>query len=74
MDEHSVDKYNIYLLVRNQVRLAPMGEIIDLDHTAVLRDIELYVGPDEVKKIFEFVVKCFNIEKEFRDEFSNGSS
>lgn len=54
----------MYSLVRNQVRVAPMGEVIGLDHRAVLGDIELYVAADEVKKIFESVLECFCIERE----------
>ena len=42
-----------------------MGEVIDLDHKAVLGDIELYVTADKVKETFEFVIKCFKIEREF---------
>ena len=42
-----------------------MGDLIDLDYGAVLDTIKLYVDADEVKKTFEFVVKCFNIEQEF---------
>lgn len=65
MDEHNVETYNIYLLVRNQVRLSPMGEIIGLDHNAVLSDIELYAKDDDVKTVFEKVLNCFQIEQEF---------
>jgi len=65
LDEHNVETYNIYLLVRNQVRLSPMGEIIGLDHNAVLSDIELYAKDDDVKTVFEKVLNCFQIEQEF---------
>jgi len=42
-----------------------MGEVIDLDYAVVLEIIKLYAAAEEVKKTFEFVVKCFNIEREF---------
>jgi len=64
LDEHNIVFYDIYLLVRNQVKVTPMGEVIDLDHKAVLGDIELYVAADKVKKTFENVLMCFNIERE----------
>ena len=65
MDEYNVEFYGIYSLVRNQVRVAPMGEVIDLDYAAVLGIIKLYVDADKAKETFENVVRCFNIEKEF---------
>jgi len=42
-----------------------MGEIIGLDHNAVLSDIELYAKDDDVKTVFEKVLNCFQIEQEF---------
>lgn len=54
----------MYLFVRNQVRVTPMGDVIDLDYGAVLDTIKLYVAADEVKEAFDFVVKCFSLEKE----------
>jgi len=42
-----------------------MGEVIGLDHKAVLDDIRLYVPADEVKEIFESIRECFWIEREF---------
>lgn len=65
MDERDAAKFSIYLLVRNQMKLTPMGDVIDLDYAAVLETIKLYVPADEVKKTFEYVVKCFNIVREF---------
>jgi len=65
LDEVNVEIWNIYLLVRGQVHVAPMGEIIDLDHRAVLGDIELYVPADKVKEVFELIRECFQIEREF---------
>jgi len=65
LDERNVEFYNIYSLVRNQIRVAPMGDVIGLDHTAVLNDIELYVTADKVKETFESVLMCFNTEQEF---------
>jgi len=42
-----------------------MGEIISLDHKAVLDDIKLYAKDKDVKTIFENVLNCFQIEQEF---------
>lgn len=55
----------MYSLCRNQVRIAPTGEVIGLDHGAVLGDIELYVVDDEVKQMFEAVLHCYQLEQEF---------
>jgi len=53
------------LLVRGQVRVAPMGEIIDLDYVAVLDIIKLYFVVDKSREVFELVRECFQIEQEF---------
>lgn len=58
----------MYALVGNQVRVAPMGEIIGLDHNAVLGDIKLYATDGDVKKLFEGVLTCHNLEQEFSKE------
>lgn len=42
-----------------------MGEIIGLDYGAVLDVIKLYT--DNVKKTFEQVLMCYQIEQEFRE-------
>lgn len=65
LDEHNATIWNIYALVRNQVRLSSMGDLIDLDHTAVLGDIGLYFAAGKVKETFEDVLECFSIEREF---------
>ena len=64
LDEANVEIWHIYSLVRNQVKVTPMGDVIDLDHCAVLKDIELYVDANKVKKVFESVLECFQIERE----------
>ena len=66
LDESYVELYSIYAIVRNQVRVSAMGETIGLDFDAVLSVINLYVdSKEELKEAFEFVLKCFNIEREF---------
>lgn len=55
----------MYSLVGNQVRMAPMGEVIGLDYGAVLDTIKLYVTDGEVKKFFEGVLYCYQLEQEF---------
>ena len=52
------------MLVRNQVRIAPMGGVIGLDFAAVLETIKLYVPAEEVKDVFDYVRNCFEIEQE----------
>jgi len=44
-----------------------MGEVIGLDHNAVLGDIKLYVEADEIRKTFEGVLECFRIEQEYKE-------
>ena len=41
-----------------------MGDIIGLDYVAALDVIKLYFVADEVKRVFESVLECFNIERE----------
>ena len=65
LDESNEIFYNIYSLVRNQIRVTPMGDVIDLDHRAVMYDIELYVDADKVKETFENILMCFSIEQEY---------
>jgi len=64
LDEQNIIIWNLYSLVRNQVRVSSMGDLIDLDHKAVLDDIKLYVPIDNIKEVFEGVLQCFNIERE----------
>lgn len=44
-----------------------MGEVVGLDHVAVLSDIKLYVVADRVRETFEYVLECFSIEREFAE-------
>lgn len=64
LDEDNVEIWDIYSLVRGQLRLAPMGEVIGLDYKAVLDIVKLYFAADEVREIFESIIKCFQIEQE----------
>lgn len=45
-----------------------MGEIIGLDYGAVLDVIKLYAV--NIKKTFEQVLICYQLEQELKDEFS----
>ncbi len=60
----------MYTLVGNQVRVAPMGGVIGLDHGAVLDTIKLYTTDGDVKKLFEGVRTCHRIEMEYTKEKS----
>lgn len=64
LDNENVEIWDIYLLVRNQVKVTPMGDIIGLDYVAVLDVIKLYFVADEIKRVFESVLECFSIEME----------
>lgn len=64
LDDENVEIWNIYLLVRGQVKITSMGDIIGLDYVAVLDVIKLYFAADEVKRVFESVLECFSIERE----------
>ncbi len=64
LDEANTESWNIYLLVRSQVRVTPTGDIIDLDFAAVLEVIKMYADIDKVKGMFESVLRCFQIERE----------
>jgi len=64
LDEANTEVWDMYLLVRNQIKLAPMGEIIGLDYGAVLDTIKLYATNDDVKKLFEQMLCCHRIEEE----------
>ena len=57
----------MYALVGNQVRVAPMGGVIGLDHGAVLTTIKLYASDGDVKRLFEGVLTCHRIEQEFNE-------
>ncbi len=43
-----------------------MSDVIDLDHGAVLAVVNVYT-PNMVKEVFEFVLLCRAIEKEFTE-------
>ena len=64
LDDENVEIWNIYLLVRNQVKVTPMGDIFGLDYVAVLDVIKLYFVADEIKRVFESVLECFDIERD----------
>jgi len=63
LEEANAEIWSLYLLVRDQLRMTPMGDIIGLDYGAVLDVIKLYT--DDVKGSFERVLECFRIEREF---------
>lgn len=67
LDEGNTEAVNIYFLVRDQIRVAPMGEVVGLDYGTVLDVIKLYAIDGDVKKIFEDVLTCHRIEQEFRE-------
>lgn len=43
-----------------------MGEVIGLDYNAVLNVVKLYVPYDEVKKTFEWILDCYQIEQDVK--------
>lgn len=50
------------------MKVAPSGDIIGLDHVAVLKTIELYATNGDAKKIFEGVLMCHRIEQKLAKE------
>jgi len=52
----------LYLLVRDQVRVTAMGDIIGLDHVAVKNVIDLYEVENK-RLVFLGILKCFEIEQ-----------
>jgi len=56
------------MLVHDQVRVASSGDIIGLDYGAVLDVVKFYVADSDVKRIFENVIMCGQIEQEFSKE------
>lgn len=67
MDEDNVEIWHVYSLVRGQVRITPMGEVIGLDYAVVLDIVKLYFVVDEIKEAFELIRECFQIEREFTE-------
>lgn len=61
----NVKIWYMYSLTGDQIRVTPMGEVIGLDHGAVLDTIELYATDGEVKRLFEGVRMCHQIAVEF---------
>lgn len=59
----NVDTVDLYNLVRGQVLLTPMGDVIDINQAAVIEVMKL-LKPDNPKDTFLSVVKCFEIEME----------
>ena len=51
-------------MVRDQLRITPMGDVIGLDYGAVIDVLKLYT--DDVKAMFEWILLCYRIEKEAR--------
>lgn len=47
------------------MRLSSMGDVIGLDHNAVIKILELY---DEEQPMFEDILLCWEIEQEMRDK------
>jgi len=53
----------VYFLVRSQVRLAPMGDIIGLDYNAIKFVMDMYKISSK-QYVFEKILQCFDIERE----------
>lgn len=64
LDEQNKEIFNMYALIRNQLRVTPMGDIMGLDYGAVLHTIKLYVNPKRVRHMFELMLLCNRIEQE----------
>ena len=62
LDDVNAEVWGLYIIVRDQLRITPMGDVIGLDHGAVLDVLKLYT--DDVKAVFEWILLCYRIEKE----------
>jgi hypothetical protein len=56
---------DIYCLVRDQVLMTSMGDIIGPDHKAILGDMDLFEVEDK-RTVFLRVLDCFRIQSEIR--------
>lgn len=59
----NADSWEMYCLVRDQIRQGGMGDILSLDNGAVLATLALYEIEDP-KRIFEDIMIMFNAEQE----------
>ena len=64
LDDVNAEVWGLYVMVRDQLRITGMGDVIGLDKGAVLDVIELYT--EDVKAMFEWILLCYQIEKEAR--------
>ena len=56
---------DIYCLVRDQVLMTSMGDIIGPDHKAILGDMDLFEVEDK-RIMFLRVLDCFRIDAQIR--------
>ena len=63
----------LYWMVRTQVKLSPMGDIIGIDHSAVMNILKLHEIEDK-RRMFDEILACFNIEQEVSHELHEGPS
>jgi len=63
LDEENKEVMDLYLKVRNQVRLSPMGDIIGLDYNALNFIMDIY-GIENKRDMFEKMLVCFAIDRE----------
>ena len=57
--QENVDVIRVYMAIRGQVRVAGMGDVVDLDHTAVWKFIEKS-GIENQLVVFDSVVALFH--------------
>lgn len=61
----------LYDLVRDQVTLSSMGEVISLNHLAIMNMLELFHIEDRLKT-FMGVLECFRVDQEtYRESHTN---
>lgn len=64
MDVENHKTWKLYILCRDQIRQTSMGDVMGLDHNAVIEILKLY---GEGRQMFEEILLCWSIERELRD-------
>lgn len=64
----NVDAIKMWGIVRDQVIVAPMGGVVDLNHLAVWKDLEKYKVHDELKCFEKLRALHAHFQKKARDK------
>lgn len=59
---------DVYKLVRHQIILGGMGDLVDINHHAVVSVLNL-LEVDNPREMFFKIIECFNLERKIGDEY-----